>query len=187
MNNNELQHYGVPGMKWGVRKKGYITVGQGKRNAYRAANEARKKSIAESRASSDSSKPGSFARANRKAVAAKKQAYVESIKKDKAHNKEYFKKASGDTSKRASSVKEWGARYVNKSNEIKDYQASTRQARKKIKNPISRFNQLMKDNWNQPAMTLSGKDTTYGKEYTKSVLTNAVLMTAAVAYVNSYK
>ena len=23
MNNNELKHYGVPGMKWGVRKKRY--------------------------------------------------------------------------------------------------------------------------------------------------------------------
>lgn len=97
MNNYELQHHGVKGMKWGVRKR-YITAAQSQRNASRAANEARKNSIAESRASGDKGM-GSFARANRKALNAKRQAYSQSIANDKEHNRQLRaeKKAAANT------------------------------------------------------------------------------------------
>lgn len=83
----ELYHYGVKGMKWGVRKKRPISSFQSKRNATKAANEARKKSIAESRASGDTGL-GSFHRANRKALNAKRKAYGESIQRDRVYNKQ---------------------------------------------------------------------------------------------------
>lgn len=84
----ELCHYGVKGMKWGVRKKhDYVTVYQAQRNATKAAEEARKASIAESRASGPKG-IGSFHKANRKALNAKRKAYGESIAKDRAYNKQ---------------------------------------------------------------------------------------------------
>lgn len=85
--NSTLYHHGVKGMRWGRRKAKYITAYQAQKNATKAAEEARKKSIAESRASGDKG-IGSFARANRKALNAKRKAYGESINKDKAYNKE---------------------------------------------------------------------------------------------------
>lgn len=108
--DNTLMHYGIPGMRWGKRKarivgtdkhrnrglddpnkllksKKYVTAYQAQKNATKAANEARNKSIAESRASSDKG-IGSFQRANRKALNAKRKAYGESINNDKAHNKQ---------------------------------------------------------------------------------------------------
>lgn len=87
VNTDDLAHYGVPGMRWGHRKTGYITGFQAKRNATKAANEARKKSIAESRESGDKG-VGSYQRANRKALNAKRKAYGESMKTDIDHNRQ---------------------------------------------------------------------------------------------------
>ena len=113
--NNEIYHHGIKGMKWGIRRfqtkdggltaagrRRYITAAQAQRNATKAANNARKKSIAESRASNDKGL-GSFARANRKALNAKRNAYNESIAKDKAYNRQLKdnKKAESDASKQS--------------------------------------------------------------------------------------
>lgn len=156
MQQNELMHHGVKGMKWGVRKKSYgpsgivstqkrkkpigtmdgdgwspkfrkpigtidengprskpkslITVATAQKNASRAAEAARRKSVAESRASGDKG-IGSFARANRKALAAKRQAYNESIANDKAYNKQV--RAERKAEKQAAKVKK-GEALVNK-------------------------------------------------------------------------
>lgn len=94
-----LQHHGVKGMKWGRRryqnkdgsltpagKKRYITIGEAKRNATRAAEKARKESVSRDR--ERLSGVGSFAKANRNALAAKRKAYNDSIAADKAHNRQ---------------------------------------------------------------------------------------------------
>lgn len=86
-NADELMHYGVPGMRWGKRKAKYVTAYQAQKKATKAAAQARKESIAESRASG-SKGIGSFQKANRKALAAKRKAYGESISADRAHNKQ---------------------------------------------------------------------------------------------------
>lgn len=96
---DELAHHGIKGMRWGVRrfqnndgsltpagKKRYVTTAQGVRNANQAAKDARKKSLAESRASD--SGIGSYRRAMNKASTAGKEAYRDSIAKDKAYNKQ---------------------------------------------------------------------------------------------------
>lgn len=98
-NSDVLAHHGIKGMKWGRRrfqnndgsltpagKKRYITTAQAVRNANNAAKEARKASLAESRATD--SGIGSFRRASNKAAAAGNDAYRNSIAKDKAYNKQ---------------------------------------------------------------------------------------------------
>ena len=89
ISNGELYHHGVKGMKWGVRKdrKTYITTFQAKLNATKAANEARKKSIADSRTNGPKG-VGSFQKANRKALAVKRQAYNESMARARTHNEQ---------------------------------------------------------------------------------------------------
>lgn len=86
-NSDELYHYGVLGMKWGKRKAGYVTVYQAQKNATKAAEQARKESIAKDKAAGVKG-IGSFAKVNRHALAAKRKAYDESIAADKAHNKQ---------------------------------------------------------------------------------------------------
>ena len=87
MNDQELIHYGVPGMKWGKRKAKYVTVYQAQKKATKAAEQARKESISESRASGPKGL-GSFQKANRKALNAKRKAYRDSMAADRAHNKQ---------------------------------------------------------------------------------------------------
>ena len=98
-NTNELYHHGIKGMRWGVRRfqtkdgsltpagrKRYVTTAQAVRNANNAAKDARKESIAKSRATD--SGIGSYRRAANKASAAGREAYRDSIAKDKAYNKQ---------------------------------------------------------------------------------------------------
>ena len=49
MEQNELKHYGVPGMKWGVRKAKYTTVRQAYKNARVKEIEARKQELQNSK------------------------------------------------------------------------------------------------------------------------------------------
>lgn len=77
--NGELYHYGVPGMKWGVRKKlDLVTARQGTRNARKAMAEARANAIAKGAGDG----VGGYRRVNR----AGKSAYRQSIAASKAHN-----------------------------------------------------------------------------------------------------
>lgn len=72
MSEYELYHHGVKGMKWGVRRKRNM-------DAKAAGNAAYKKSIAESKASSDSGKIGSGRRAIKAANKARKEAFDKSM------------------------------------------------------------------------------------------------------------
>lgn len=96
----ELYHHGVKGMRWGRRryqntdgsltpagKKRYITVAQANRNAANAEKEARRASIQADRASGLTG-IGSARKAILNANAAAKTARKESLKNDKAYNKQ---------------------------------------------------------------------------------------------------
>ena len=89
MQQNELSHYGVLGMKWGKHKaKGYVTVRQASKNAKAAMDKARKDSIAADKAKSKSGERVTYRQASKNASEAMKTARKESIAKDKAHNQQ---------------------------------------------------------------------------------------------------
>lgn len=76
--NGELYHYGVPGMKWGVRKKyDYVTVRQAAKNATKARKEA-------VRELNESPRKHTLAQYTRAA----NNAHKESIAADKAANRQ---------------------------------------------------------------------------------------------------
>lgn len=83
MEQNELKHYGVPGMKWGVRKAKYTTVRQAYKNARVKEVEARKQEIQNSKGKGMTAR-----RAIKNAKKAGEAARWQSIKDDKAANKQ---------------------------------------------------------------------------------------------------
>lgn len=85
MENNELYHYGVPGMKWGRRRATYVTVRKANINAKRAASAARKESIAKDRGTLSGLGSGRKMILNANKAAGK--ARQESIARDRAYNK----------------------------------------------------------------------------------------------------
>lgn len=85
MSDFYLSHHGVKGMKWGVRKKSYVTVRQSLKNAKAASENARRDKIREL---NDSPNKYTLRQRNIEANKASKAAYKDSIAKDKAYNKE---------------------------------------------------------------------------------------------------
>lgn len=88
MQQNELYHFGVKGMKWGVRKKNYVTVRQANKNANEAAKKAGKESIAADKVKSRAGERVTYRQASKNARAAMDTARKESIAKDKTYNKQ---------------------------------------------------------------------------------------------------
>ena len=86
-NGDELYHYGVLGMKWGVRKKrdSYVTVRQANKNAKLAGRKAAKDAV---NRMNDSPNKHTLRQYNNAAKKAHTQAAKESIKADKAYNKQ---------------------------------------------------------------------------------------------------
>lgn len=91
----ELQHHGVKGMKWGVRKKKYVTVRQGAKNAQAAGRKAWQetttanggKLVGKDKNVAVYKNPVAMRRGRAAAQTARNDAIKESIKSDKAVNK----------------------------------------------------------------------------------------------------
>lgn len=100
----ELQHHGVKGMKWGVRKKKYVTVRQGTKNANAAGREAWQKTTTENGGKlvgKDKNvavykNPVAMRRGRAAAQTARNDAIKESIKNDKAANKAERQRAKAE-------------------------------------------------------------------------------------------
>ena len=118
MAQNELMHFGVKGMKWGVRRASlvstqkrknpigtmdgdgwspkfkppagakYVTVRQANKNAKAAMDTARKESIANDKARSKAGERVTYRQASKNAKAAMDTARKESIAKDKEANRD---------------------------------------------------------------------------------------------------
>jgi flagellar motor component MotA len=88
MNNNYLAHYGILGMRWGVRRTpaqlGYVTTRQANKNAKKAGKDAVKESV---RKMNESPKKHTLSQYNRTAKKARKEAIKESIEKDRELSK----------------------------------------------------------------------------------------------------
>jgi hypothetical protein len=99
----ELQHHGVKGMKWGKRKK-YVTVRQGMKNAQAAGREAWQKNTTENGGKlvgKDKNvavykNPVAMRRGRAAAQTARNDAIKESIKNDKAANKAERQRAKAE-------------------------------------------------------------------------------------------
>lgn len=90
MDNFYLEHHGVKGMKWGVRRKRkdrYVTVSRANTNARVAASKARKASIQEDRDNGVTG-VGSFRKSQIKAAKAAGKARTDSLEADRAYNKQ---------------------------------------------------------------------------------------------------
>jgi hypothetical protein len=83
MENNELQHHGVKGMKWGVRKSRYVTVKQARNNARKREYDAKKQALQESKG-----KGMTVRRAIKNVNKVGQEARRQSIRDDKAYNKQ---------------------------------------------------------------------------------------------------
>lgn len=107
-----LEHHGIMGMKWGIRRyqpypkgeghKGkYISVGKSKKEAKRASQTARKESIADSKERSKSGQKVTIREANHKAKQAMKKAEIETRKKNAEYNKNLYKSRKAEKTKPA--------------------------------------------------------------------------------------
>lgn len=98
--SNELYHYGVKGMKWGVRKDKYVTVRQAVKNAKKAGKQARKESLAADKENLKG-QLGGWRKAVKNGSKAYKQAQKESFARDNAYNKELRNKNKSEDYLRA--------------------------------------------------------------------------------------
>lgn len=96
MPEQELAHWGVKGMRWGHRKNNYVTVRQGYKNAKSAGQEAWRKSVSDNggklvgknKQIAVYKNPIAMRRGRKAALDAYKNAQKESMKSDKAYNKQ---------------------------------------------------------------------------------------------------
>jgi hypothetical protein len=111
----ELQHHGVKGMRWGVRKKKYVTVRQGTKNANAAGREAWQKTTTENGGKlvgKDKNvavykNPVAMRRGRAAAQTARNDAIKESIKNDKAANKAERQRAKAEKKQLKADVKDF--------------------------------------------------------------------------------
>lgn len=185
----ELYHYGVKGMKWGHRKRPeYVESARANmrtaRANKRAASKALNKSYDKAYNYSSTHMISQYTREKQKAESDRRwndfnNKARESNKADAAYKqaKKDYKQAKKQASAEARG--NYLNKAVEKGGEIAEYRKKTAAARESM-SAGKKFIQKQKDNWNEPAMTITGKDTTRGRQTAETILMGAGAIAVSV-------
>lgn len=199
MPEQELYHYGVKGMQWGVRKNKYITVRQGFKNARAAGKDAWRKSVSENggklagknKQIAVYKNPIAMRRGRKASLDAYKNAQRESIKSDKAYNKQLrseqkeFKSDVKEYRKLRSEFARSLSRSVSKKTTEKDRDTNTKKLLN-VKNYVdNKTKQKGRDYVERVFQQANKKDRAASRIKIGTFIVSATAATVGLAYVQS--
>lgn len=177
---DELYHYGVKGMKWGVRRYGLISKGENRRIGKQTYKETYKQSR----------ESGNGRIASKRAA---DQAKMKVMNDNRAQNRKIIKEGAKNTAKKAAKkFDDYNTKYEQErkeqltkafnvgKNAINNYKAKKSPQREDIsqlsdKELRARINRLQME---KQYAQLTARETSGGKKFVKDVLTNAAKQTA---------
>lgn len=180
MNDNELYHYGVKGMKWGVRRYGLVSRQENKKIGRQTYKETYKVQRADGNSRKESKKMA-------------KQAGTKVMSDNARQNRKIIKEGVKNTAKKASNkFNDYNDKYERErreeitkavnigKNAINNYKAKRNPQREDISQLSDaelrqRINRLQME---KQYAQLTARETSSGKKFVKDVLTNAAKQTA---------